>query len=696
MEKDFRYYIVDDQGRSYYVNESGSVVISSIPKDLQYTPDGWQDKTIAYGRSARFPGVLRTFTLPLRYTMDGAKILRYLYYTYGIQAKGNQVILKRDIVTNTDVYKQYYVGSMDLSQVADQQGNKTVECNVMEGGLSELIKANEGTKYEIPLSVPEAIDVQFDGITLYSVANIVNYADLISDGSGGEVPNTITSTYVYFGTAVVNTETQYPSILWATSTVYHGTENIEVVNEDDWPLKSQESVTTHFKGAITVTVAGSTGLQLFGLIKAENGAFRRVDISSVYPSGGFPEEKTIQFDTTIDLNADERMFLGIENMGGGDGKIISFNVENKFSITYNYRRATTTVKCLRPFYVFNELVKKITNGKYQASSTLLMGDAADTVLTCGDALRGFVKGTPADYAGPVLKTSLNDFLASYNTRYNLGLGLRDTAIIERKSTFFNDNDLVDLGEVANLVVSPASDHLFNTVKIGWPNQTYDDVNGRSEFNTTHIYSTPVTRVVKELDLSSVYRADCYGIEFARINLENKTTTDSGSDNDIFMINVTGYGPYTLNRPAYTSMTGVPSPDVFNVELTPKRCLNEHGSYLHIGLDKLDTGYLTYQTQDKNPELSTTLGGVTITEKANVQIATLAAPLFLPHVFEFDTELPLNIVDLIEADPYGKVKFTWEDNEYYGYILECSQQPAMNPKQIFKLLAGKDNNMLNLI
>ncbi len=60
MNKDFRYYIVDDQGRSYYVDDNGSVVVSSIPRDLNYTPDGWMDKSVGYGRSTKFPGVVRS------------------------------------------------------------------------------------------------------------------------------------------------------------------------------------------------------------------------------------------------------------------------------------------------------------------------------------------------------------------------------------------------------------------------------------------------------------------------------------------------------------------------------------------------------------------------------------------------------------------------------------------------------------
>ncbi len=95
--------------------------------------------------------------------------------------------------------------------------------------------------------------------------------------------------------------------------------------------------------------------------------------------------------------------------------------------------------------------------------------------------------------------------------------------------------MYDLWEVKDFQVSVAEDLIYNTIKVGYPNQNYDDINGKDEFNTTHVYNTPLTRIAKELDLTSEYRADSYGIEFTRANLAGKKTTDSGTDNDVFII-----------------------------------------------------------------------------------------------------------------------------------------------------------------
>lgn len=696
MTKDFRYYLVDAQGRSYYVASDGTVQVTSIPLDLTSTPDGWMDKSIVYSRSTKFPGVLRTFTVPLTFVRDGATILRYLYFNYGIQAVGNLVILKRDIVTNTDVYKEYYVGGIDFSQYSSL--NRTVQINVLETGLTELIKANEATTYDIPIEAPAAIPVLFDGITMYSNVRVINYADIIYDVAfpEGQV-NTITSTYIFISNAVTDTETKYPSVLWGTTIPYFGTEHAEDVPTENWLAQSTRLASIHLTGNMKLTIAGSDGYRVRGFIKTGTNydVSRVVELTPFVPVSGTIHNISIDIDVTFDMQPNERLYIFFENSGSGEGKIASFDTENTLTFVYDYKKEATTVMCLRPQYVFEQLIKKITNGKYTASSTLLSGEGANYVLTCGDALRGFVKGTPADYIGPVIKTSLNNFTQSYNVKFNTGLGSRDVALFEKKQVFFNNNNLVNLGGVAELKVSPSTDHLFNTINIGWPDQNYDDVNGRNEFNTTQTYTTPVTRIAKVLDLTSVYRADSYGIEFARINLDNKATTDSDSDDAIFIVNINDN--LGLNRPAYTSLTGVTTPDVFNVELSPKTCLYEHGNYLHIGLDKLDAESIVFQTSTKaGYNLSRTLNGVTITEKSDVVIGTLPKALFLPHIFEFETNVPINIVDLIEADPYGKVYFSWDDDTYYGYILECSQQPAMNAKQTFKLLAGADNNMTKLI
>jgi hypothetical protein len=686
---DFLYCIVDDQGRSYYIDNIGNVVVSSLPVPLNYTPDGWQDKVINYAKSTEYQGMIRTFTIPLNFVRDGAKILRYLRYNYGVQAVGDIVILKRD--HDDGKYKGYYKGAIDFSQFTYDDQKATAQ--VMERGLSELIKANENTAYEIPLNVPEVISVTFDGITLYSVVNVINYKDSILNDIGQPDINIIYSSVIFIGLSVTDTETKYPSLVFNSVTTYLGVESTSAADPNGWLIKAQDRTTINLKGNIKFRMAGSDGYRVLAYIKA-GGTSREVDIIPLTPIPGTPQSIDRNFDVNITLDPEELLYIVVANTGSGAGKSTTFDTDNKFVLTYDYRKPATQVQCLRPFYVFSQLISKVTDGKYTASSNLLNNEAFNYVLTCGDALRGFMAGTPVDYKGPVLKTSLHDFFSAYRTAFGIGMANRDVAIIEKRKYFSNDNNIIDLGEIANLQETPALDYIFNTIKIGWPEQTFDDVNGRSEFNTTHTYELPITRVVKELDLTSPYRADCYGAEFTRINLDSKTTTDSESDNAIWMIHIND--TLGLNRDGYTDLTGVKTNTVFNVNLTPKMCLKANGDYIRIGLDKLEDKLIKYTTSQKNADLSRVVNGEILKESADYPIAKLAAPLFLPSQIQFDCNVPINIVDVMENDPYGRISFKWKGNTYYGYAFDVGQQPAMDNSQTYKLFATTDSNLKKLI
>lgn len=676
MSKLFEYYLVDGKGRSYKVDSDHVVTVSSLPVSQRYTPDGWQEKSVQWGRNVRWPGVFRSFTTSFRFLKDGAYILRYLYYgTKGIQSECNLVILKQN--TRTGVYEDYYVGALDFSQKDDQPD--WFEVNVMERGLPELLNAYDDTVYEIQIDVPEALPVKMNGITLKAGAS---YA--IQEGEAANGSSLI-------GCLFINSEGTFRDITFNTTYSFISGDDIPPVAPDsgDYVIRNDgptQTFTLHFKYTVSWKFLG-----FHDVIFTKSNGSTFVSQEFVYRSPrGEGLTVDVDFTESVTLEQGQRLFISAASVANNDRYL--YQPGGTLGIKMDYRYRETTVKCLRASYVFQQLTSKITSSRYQAASSLLDTEAFDYVMTCGDAIRGI--------AGAKIKTSLNDFITSYNTRFNCGLGIEGgKAILEKERYYFRDNVIINLGEVAKLRSKPAADRLFNAIKIGWPNQTYDGVNGRDEFNTTHLYTSSITRVQKTLDLTSVYRADCYGIEDLRINLADKNTTDSDSDNDVFIVNIAsdGAGGYILNRPAFDNITGLISPStVFNILLSPKRCLLEHGYSLHCGLDKQDDTYLVFQTTDKNADLSTTLNGVTIKESANVLVGALSPALSYPEELEFDCEVPVNVKEVIEADPFGQVGLLWEGKPLYGHIYEVGQQPAMNQPQTWKLLASKNTDMTHLI
>jgi len=676
LHKEFLYFVCDNDGSTYAVDSAGNIVTTPSPQPLAYTPDGWNETALLYTRNTTYGGLVRTSTIPFGFVKDGANILRYLWYRYGIEAVGNLAIARLDPADLK--HKRYYFGALNFSQLTDEKDK--VECEVTEGGLSMMIKANENTKYEIPLDVPEALTLRMDGIVLKAGASYV-----IQEGDAA-------TNVTLLGCIFINSEGSFRGIVFNSTYNFISDNIIPPVPADstDYVIRNDEQVITYnFDVNYKVKRDGTNGPHavIFSVSNGNSFLYNNTVFNAVSNAGQILD---VSFQTSITLNPGERLFISVAGVGSVDHFI--YEPGGTMNITFDFRYRQTEIKVLRPLYVFQKLIEKVTDGKYTASSTLLSTIANDFVLTCGDGIRSI--------AGGKIKTSLKDFFTSFNTRFSIGLGNRnEVAVIESKASFFTNEIIADLGEAADCQVSNASDYLWNTLKIGWPAQDYDDVNGKDEFNNTHNYTSPVKRLGKELDLTATYRCDPYGIEFTRINLDGKSTTDNDADNDVFIINIAdnGSGGYILNRPAYTALSGVRAgSSIFNTELSPARCVIANGAFLHIGMDLLDTGNLTFQTTEKNAALTTTLDGVTIAENQNFLIGSLAAKLFLPKMFQVECQVPLNIVDLIEAKPYGKIQFKWLGNTYRGYIVEAGQQAATNAKQTFKLLASADNDMIKLI
>jgi hypothetical protein len=271
--------------------------------------------------------------------------------------------------------------------------------------------------------------------------------------------------------------------------------------------------------------------------------------------------------------------------------------------------------------------------------------------------------------------------------------------LEKKEFWFDASSVIDLDPALDLAVTSANDFIFNTIKVGYPNQDYDNVNGKDEPNTTQTYTTPITKVVKELNLVSEYRADMYGIEFTRINLEGKTTTDNESDNDTFVIQVnpvpqndTGFIYYPLDRSLNALATGlIDPPSAFNLGLSPKHNLLNHGWFIRSFMYGLDNELIKYQTTDKNAELVTD-----VIEKADILISDLPLPRFFPFIFEFDTRVPEDYQQLINANPVRAFSFTYQGIAMKGISMRSGIEPSTNKAQTYTLLATADNNMIQLI
>ncbi len=97
-----------------------------------------------------------------------------------------------------------------------------------------------------------------------------------------------------------------------------------------------------------------------------------------------------------------------------------------------------------------------------------------------------------------------------------------------------DKEIVDLGDVDDLKIEPMERFIYGTVKTGPPDQNYNLSNGRYEFNTETEWATD-NLVDEQLNLVGKYRTDSIGFSLLRYEVEKKSTSDTKSDNSVFMV-----------------------------------------------------------------------------------------------------------------------------------------------------------------
>lgn len=707
--KSLKYFLFSGNKKPYYTDSNGHVLegTENYQKpdgqlaSLKNSPDGWKETNIKYARNIQYWGIFRSYILQLKFVKDGAAILHWLRWTFGIEAICFLGILRLDRLTLPYNYETYYLAEINMAKY--KRKRRIVLIEALEGGLSKLLKAYENTVYEIDIDTdPEHVNVLMDGIKFdYNVkfaavkdqeitVSANYYLGMIEVSREGRVPD------VTFKDLFPTTSSSYPNDNW-----YQRVDKIQEV-------KVSGRIKLYFNQASGVELrvdtddgtGGTSGFPQHSLVFV-NGATPR-------PAGATEE---FTFDETFTLPAGQRSHMKIY---GGTGSGVAFTVlEADISIDYVYQHAASYIKALYPYRVFEKLVDKISSSKYTVQSDWLLA-MRDIVITSGDALRGILTDT-SDPLNPIkgakIKTSISDFFKSMN-RWGAGMsieGIRPTVDdklrIEPFAYYFQDTIIADLGEVSDAELSEADDLCFNTIRTGYEKKDYSDVAGRYEMNQGQQWSTPVTRIVKDLDIRSPYRADPFGIELHRINYENKKTSDSESDNDTFFLNIeteaqtdTTTDPdtvyYELYRPAYSEVIGLPHWETaFNLELTPKKSLLSNGSMLHSILELMDEKELKLTSADKNSEFSTNLGGVIVLEKESIQIGSLAAAVFRPSYITFTTKVDMNVMELIKTNPYGKIKFTVEGEVFYGFLVDGGVSIGMNDKQTWKVLSAAENNLL---
>lgn len=544
---------------TFYVDTNGVMQTTNIPTPIKKSPIGWFDTELKSSRSLRYWGLNRTFSVPLKFVGDGAAILRNLFYTKrGIEQLVMLVILKWN--PDNDVYELYYKGLIDLSKMKDNHA-EGIQVNVMEGGIVQLLKAYENTKFEIPCdgSIPENIKVNYDGILFQDIFHYQVVEVDAQDHSGSFFKEAILPCiFISFDGDNIGIQHGDPTYEVDPNPA---TINLNLTDSANWIFTSEDATTVRVQGTIVVDPNGVIADDNF-LCSLKTNLGQVVRLAG--PTGTDVDQRVVyNFDKSINLVANEHLFITFLS----PHKISV----SSFDISFNSKYKPSNAWGITGYDLYKLLIDNICklastsvqHFNFKADSQLLLQNL-NFVFTSGDALRA---STDLSYKkffnqvqtlqsggqlinffnsfGPNIKISLSEFFDMINPIKCAALsnqtlpGEGESVFLEVKDYVFDTSEVTfDLGEVQGLETSVALDFFWNILKIGYTPQQYDEKAGKYEYNTTAQWQAPIKTVAKTLELICRARTDSYGFDYTRYNTAGgKSTTYNNSDNSVFLANV---------------------------------------------------------------------------------------------------------------------------------------------------------------
>jgi hypothetical protein len=152
--------------------------------------------------------------------------------------------------------------------------------------------------------------------------------------------------------------------------------------------------------------------------------------------------------------------------------------------------------------------------------------------------------------------------------------------------------------------------------------------------------------------------------------------------------------YKLKREG--TVTGVPTQTVFNTGLTPKNQLLAWMTYLNSLFFQQRGRKITFQTGDKNKDLSRTVNNITIRESADVYIGTGTKNFFLPFNAVIQGRLPMSFSKTLKAANAGHIKANYNGFDlYFLPIGELKARPVQNQATEWTLLFSAQNDIETL-
>ncbi len=699
-------------------------------------PIGWKDDDKEFTRIKPYDGLFTNFSNSLKFIGEGKDWIELVDETYGVNAN---IRLMKDIRhPKTDKWERSYDGFLDLMTKEVEDNKLSLKFN--SGGLEKLIKSRESEQLELErldtmdgLSIkPLKIDkVALNGRKIFLKSLLeVKEVDKVSDGFRGQGSDgqnegqlAIPVTVNYSSDELIHNQQrnifQFTTGSGNTITTGEPAAMFYANNNREKNLKVNIKVTCKIKPR---SISASNIIMRVDLVRYGGGEdFNLLSRTPLYvvPNPYNMNNHIVNVDYTANINLLAGESLSLHWYGSGKFSGAIFNPNDYLYVDFEETVASINIEedsfyeksisnVLLPYEVCNRLLQIIT-GRTDALYSEALGrtdlgyeqDGGSSLIGMahGHWIRDFQQG---DELYKKFTTSLKDFFTSYLAVRGLAMGIekigfKERIRVEERKFFYNRNITIKLGKVINgkfeyIQVNNVKrnrdpEYYYSGLEVGYEKGgEYEEAMGLDEYNTKSTFTTAIKQANNKLQLLSKYRADSYGMEFARRKpKENNPTTDSAYDSDIMLLDlkrgITDIFEQRVWQDDFDQQpTGTYDPEsATNLRLTPFSILRNNGWTIAAGLTKYPLEFVRYGSSTGNSNLKTKLiGKPEYAENGNIQNNLLESARFLPEKVKFEYPVDFEMTQILAGNSvilgktipnvYGLVAFKNEKGEIEkGYL-----------------------------
>jgi hypothetical protein len=706
------------------------LVHGATSETLTINPAGWDDLGITLERSEVYHSILRDYSLSLRFarvTGGGGEFIKEVYEDHGINSIINIWIYERN--TQTNDYDIFYNGILDFSPDRFYIERDFFEIAIIDGSKEQKFKTRDEINYDLNSTISHdniAVDhfdhspksIKFKKIDIQMLVEETGNMTWIYDGDNMLAPwppYNLDTRYIYYYATTVSVN-EIGDRLQTEAGPYQEDRTIEIYeNKTGFPVNIeftdidilQDTSFCHFYH----THDGQVRLRVYmalQIVDSDDVVYSNLMIQDHTFEHHFTETGSALDEFNWDLSALQnndiyvpdgyRMLLficidpdetywslyveGRINSGPGYTGVFNFNLS---FIEKSLGEPDTQVNCFFPHEAFTRLIQLMTSetdqnklfyarpfgrtdSEFVAYPPSLSGLGSRLAITNGFNLRGF--------PNKPFNVNIKDLFKTFDSILNLGLGydrLLDRFYIAQKSDFYKADYLMfDIGEVKELVIKPYKNGYYNNILSGFDcDGQYEKFQGAHEFNVQTEHSISLL-VKNQIDLRAPHFLDSVGIELTRRKQYiTHASEDTKYDDNIIIVRTNG----SETIQGGTNESGfVGIEEYYNLELTPRENLIRWSNILRIGMWK-DAVSIKFVSSKKKINITyLNQNGDIVNEFDDLDEGDLPdIRLFDPEILEFSGIIDAEKLAILDTDPHGFIRFSFNGESYDGYINKLTTQ-----------------------